>query len=89
MSQKDQIIQYLIMFPGRHLDTWKCIELFHCTTFCQRKPEIVEYFRRHPFISEGITYKLAEGMFPNTEQGEHLEIWLSPVKVPELQGVLF
>lgn len=80
MSQLKQIINWLIMIPGRHLDTWTCIQEFHCTTFCQRKPEIIEHFRRHPFISQSIGYRLAEGEFPNTGAGTHLEIWLQPIK---------
>ena len=78
------------MVPGRRIDTWKAYELFHCTTICQRMPELKEDLERTPVILNGTKYQLQTEMVRNTnDTGYHAEYWLEPVKVEELQGVLF
>ena len=90
MSQKDKILQYLIMVPGRRIDTWSAITLFHCTTICQRAAEIKAELERRPLEINGVKYYLkSENVKNSSEEGYHAEYWLEPVPAAVFQESLF
>ncbi len=83
MSQSDQILEYMLMIPGRRISTWIAYEKFHCTTICQRIPEIREKLKTKPLISNGIQYEIKDELV--TKNGSTFsEYYLSPVNEMEL-----
>jgi len=88
MSQKDKILNYLIAIPGRRISTWIAIKEFGCTTICQRAKELKDDLERKPLDLNGVKYYL-ESELVTRDGSTYSEYWLEPVKVVELQGVLF
>ena len=96
MSQKDKILQYLIMVPGRRIDTWKAYLEFHITTLAQRIQDLRQDMLTVPLFVNHIEYYIEDELVTKNvmENGKlvaktYSEYWLEPVKVEELQGVLF
>ena len=84
MSQADQILEYMIMIPGRRISTWIAYELFHCTTICQRIPDIRKKLEAHPLILNGIQYEVKDELV--TRNGKTFsEYWIEPVEQEQME----
>ena len=96
MSQCEKILEYLVMIPGRRISTWQAYELFHITTLAQRIQDLRQDMKIKPLVINGQEYFINDELVTKEiwENGKLVsktfsEYWLEPIKVEELQGVLF
>ncbi len=82
MSQADQILEFMMMIPGRKISTWIAYERFHCTTLAQR---IADLKAKCSVIHlNGKKYHIMDELV--TRDGKTFsEYWLEPVVVKELE----
>ena len=83
MSQAEQILEYMMMVPGRRISTWLAYEKFHCTTLAQRIADLrKEITKEKPLLLNGINYFIDDELV--TRDGKTFsEYWLAPVPVKE------
>ena len=77
----------MIMIPGRRISTWIAYEKFHCTTICQRIPDLRKKLETNPLILNGREYFINDELV--TKDGKTFsEYWIEPVKVEVSQAAL-
>ena len=88
MSQKDKILEYLIVVPGRRISTWIAYENWHITTLAQRIQDLRHDMKIEPLFINRVEYFINDELV-SKNGSTFSEYWIEPVMVPELQGVLF
>jgi hypothetical protein len=85
MSQSEQILEYMMMIPGRRISTWIAYERFNCTTLAQRIADLrIRINDKKPLLLNGVKYFIDDKLVTRDNK-TFSEYWLEPVPV-EVKG---